>query len=87
LAGNGYHIYIVLNARPLELITELRELSDKPSEEFLRFAEFTFTNKKKDSCHNPSFKSSLLRIPCTLNSKCIDPTTGSLLGLKKYERS
>jgi hypothetical protein len=45
--GNGYHIYIVLNTRPLQLITELVELSDTPSEEFLRFAEFTFTNKKK----------------------------------------
>ena len=77
--GNGYHIYIVLNTRPLELITELAELSDKPSEEFLKFAEFTFTNKKKDSCHNPSFKSSLLRIPYTLNSKCIDPTTGNYI--------
>ena len=75
--GNGYHIYIVLNTRPLQLITELVELSDTPSEEFLRFAEFTFTNKKKDSCHNPSFKSSLLRIPYTLNSKCIEPTTGN----------
>jgi len=77
--GNGYHIYIVLNTRPLELIKELTELSDKPSEEFLRFAEFTFTNKKRDSCHNPSFKSSLLTIPYTLNSKCIDPTTGNYI--------
>jgi hypothetical protein len=74
--GNGYHIYIILNIRPLELITELAELSHKASEEFLRFAEFIFTNKKKDSCHNPSFKSSLLRIPYTLNSKYIEPTTG-----------
>jgi hypothetical protein len=77
--GNGYHIYIVLNTRPLELIKELTELSEKPSEEFLRFAEFTFTNKNRDSCHNPSFKSSLLRIPYTLNSKCIDPTTGNYI--------
>jgi hypothetical protein len=38
-----------------------------------------FTNKKKDSCHNPSFKSSLLRIPYTLNSKCIDTTTGNYI--------
>jgi hypothetical protein len=75
--GNGYHIYIVLNTRPLELIKELAELSNNPSEEFLRFAESIFTNKKKDSCHNPSFKSCLLRIPYTLNSKCIDITTGN----------
>jgi hypothetical protein len=77
--GNGYHIYIVLNTRPLELITELAELSAKPSEEFLRFAELVFTNKKRDSCHNASFKSSLLRIPHTLNSKCIDWTTGNYI--------
>jgi hypothetical protein len=83
--GNGYHVYIVLNTRPLELITELTDLSDKPSEEFLRLAELTFTDKKKDSCHNPSFKSSLLRIPYTLNSKCIDPTTGNYIKYPKVK--
>jgi hypothetical protein len=67
--GNGYHIYIVIDTRPLELIKELSELSQKPSEEFLRYAELTFSNKKKDSGHYPSFKSSLLRIPYTFNSK------------------
>jgi hypothetical protein len=67
--GNGYHIYIVIDSRPLELIKELSELSQKPSEEFLRYAEMTFSNKKRDYGHNPSFKSSLLRIPCTFNSK------------------
>lgn len=67
--GNGYHIYIVINTRPLELIKELSELSENPSEEFLRYAEMTFSLKKKDSSHNPSFKSSLLRIPYTFNSK------------------
>jgi hypothetical protein len=67
--GNGYHIYIVIDTRPLELIKELSELSKKPSEEFLKYAELTFSNKKKDSGHNPSFKSSLLRIPFTFNSK------------------
>ncbi|HSF49231.1 MAG TPA: DNA primase noncatalytic subunit PriX [Nitrososphaeraceae archaeon] len=67
--GNGYHIYIVLDVRPLELIEELRELSNESSKQFLRFAESTFTNNKKDSQHNPSFKSCLLRIPGTINSK------------------
>ena len=47
----------MIDIRPLELIKELRELSLKPSEEFLRFAELTFSNKKKDSGHNPSFSS------------------------------
>ena len=68
-SGNGHHIYIVLDVRPLELIGELKELSDKPSEQFLRFAESTFTKNKKDSQHNPSFKSCMLRIPGTYNSK------------------
>ena len=68
-SGNGYHVYIVLDVRPLELIEELKILSDKPSEQFLRFAESVFTNKMKDSCHNPSFQSCLLRIPGTYNSK------------------
>jgi hypothetical protein len=67
--GNGYHIYIVMDSRPFELIKELSELSKKPSEEFLRYAEITFSMKKKDLGHNPSFKSSLLRIPYTFNSK------------------
>ena len=67
--GNGYHIYIVLDTRPIELIKELKELSSKPSEEFLKYAENIFSNKKKDLGHNPSFGSSLLRIPYTFNSK------------------
>jgi hypothetical protein len=67
--GNGYHIYIVIDTRPLELFKELSELSQKPSEEFLIYAGLTFSNKKKDSSHNPSFKSSLLRIPYTYNAK------------------
>jgi hypothetical protein len=68
--GNGYHIYIVLDTRPLELITDLFKLSREPSKEFLKFAEIIFTNKKADSKHNHSFSSYLLRIPHTFNSKC-----------------
>lgn len=67
--GNGYHIYIVLDVRPLELIEELKKLTSQPSEQFLKFAELNFANNKKDSQHNPSFKSCLLRIPGTINSK------------------
>jgi hypothetical protein len=70
-------IYIVLNTRPLELVQELAELSDNPSEEFLRFTETTLTKSKKDSKHYPSFKSCLLRIPYTLNSKNIEVATGN----------
>jgi hypothetical protein len=38
--GNGYHIYIVLDTRPLELIKEIKELSSKSSEEFLKYADY-----------------------------------------------
>lgn len=69
--GNGYHIYVVLNTRPLELITDLAELSNEPSKEFLKFAEIILTNRKADTRHNHSFNSYLLRIPYTFNSKCI----------------
>jgi hypothetical protein len=61
--GNGFHIYIVLDTRPLELITDLTALSKAPSQDFLRFAEARFSGKKADPKHNPSFKSYLLRIP------------------------
>jgi hypothetical protein len=68
-SGKGYHIYIVLDIQPLEAIEELKELSDETSEQFLRFAEKIFTNNKRDSQHNPSFQSCLLRIPGTYNAK------------------
>ena len=67
--GNGYHIYIVLDIRPLELISDLKELSSNPSYEFLRYTENIFTNNKGDRNHKPSFNSCLLRIPETFNSK------------------
>jgi hypothetical protein len=67
--GNGYHIYIAVNTRPLELIVELSQLCKNPSKQFLRFSEMKFSLYKKDPNHNPSFKSCLLRIPYTLNSK------------------
>jgi hypothetical protein len=37
----------------------------------LKFAEIIFTHRKADSKHTHSFNSYLLRIPHTLNSKCI----------------
>lgn len=75
--GNGYHTYIVLDTRPLKLITDLAELSRQPSKVFLKYAEITFTNKMADSKHNHSFNSYLLRIPHTFNSKCNDKDKNS----------
>ena len=42
---------------------------DRPSEQFLRFAKDYLSNGKADKQNNPSFKSCLLRIPGSINSK------------------
>jgi hypothetical protein len=44
---------------------------DRPSLQFLRFAERYLSNGKSDPSHHPSFKSCLLRIPGSHNSKYI----------------
>jgi hypothetical protein len=67
--GNGYHLYIPVDTRPLELIIELNQLSKNPSEQFLRFSQIELGANRNDPNHNPSFKSCMLRIPYTLNSK------------------
>ena len=69
--GNGYHIYITVDTRPLELILELNQISKGPSEQFLRFSEMKLSANRNDPNHNPSFNSCMLRIPYTLNSKCM----------------
>jgi hypothetical protein len=68
--GNGYHVYIILDTSALELIPKLTELCSEPSRLFFKFAESRLANRRSDFKHNPSFKSCLLRIPGTLNSKC-----------------
>jgi hypothetical protein len=68
--GNGYHIYQpVYYPTVLENVTEFSKLTDKPSQEFLRFAKNFLSNGKADQSNNPSFKSCLLRIPNSINSK------------------
>ena len=42
---------------------------DRPSEQFLRFAKGYLSDGKSDKNNNPSFKSCLLRIPGSINSK------------------
>jgi hypothetical protein len=73
--GNGIHIYLPVQ----EFIFEQEEIFskfDQPSKAFLRFAEQRLTNNKSDSSHNPSFKSCLIRIPGSYNSKCIEKNNG-----------
>jgi hypothetical protein len=67
--GGGYHIYQPVNCpTALENITEFQKF-EKPSQEFLRFAKDNLSNGKADKNNNPSFKSCLLRIPGSINSK------------------
>jgi len=70
-SGNGYHIILpVFCPRELERIQEFQEF-DNPSERFLRFAKDYLSNCKADKSNYPSFRSCLLRIPNSLNGKCL----------------
>jgi len=67
--GGGYHIYQPVNCpTALENVTEFNGF-DRPSVQFLRFAKDNLSNGKADKNNNPSFKSCLLRIPGSINSK------------------
>jgi hypothetical protein len=68
--GNGYHIYQPIHAFILEQ-EEIFSKFNQPSKAFLRFAEQYLSNNKSDPSHNPSFKSCMIRIPGSFNSKCI----------------
>ncbi len=66
--GNGYHVYQPIESPILEQI-ELFSKFDEPSVGFLKFAEKKLSNNKSDPSHNPTFKSCLVRIPGSYNSK------------------
>jgi hypothetical protein len=66
--GNGYHIYQPIDAVILEQFSQFEEFKN-PSLKFIRFAEYYITSGKSDPSHNPSFKSCMIRIPGTFNSK------------------
>ncbi|MGD1837092.1 MAG: DNA primase noncatalytic subunit PriX [Nitrososphaeraceae archaeon] len=68
--GGGYHIYQPIDSLVLETINIFNEF-DNPSKEFLRFIKYYLSNNKADKSNNPSFKSCLLRIPFSYNSKFI----------------
>ena len=69
LFRGGYHIYQpVYCPTALENVTEFQKF-ENPSQEFLRFAKDNLSNGKADKKSNPSFRSCLLRIPGSINSK------------------
>jgi Primase X len=70
-SGNGVHI-----CQPIEVIVFEQESRftqfDQPSQTFLRFAAQFLSNHKSDTNNNPAFKSCLLRVPGSYNSKYIE---------------
>ncbi|HYA83453.1 MAG TPA: DNA primase noncatalytic subunit PriX, partial [Candidatus Bathyarchaeia archaeon] len=50
---------------------------------FIQFAEEYFTDYAADSLHNPTVKSCLLRIPGSLNSKCIENDNDGQISIRQ----
>jgi hypothetical protein len=75
-SGNGYHIYIPIDAAVLEDIKEFSNI-ECVSTTFLRFAEWYLSSGLSDSAHNHtvSINNCMLRVPGSYNSKehAIDP--------------
>jgi hypothetical protein len=71
LSGNGYHIYLPVQAPILELESIFAELDKQPSRKFIQWAEKFLSNNKADPCHYSglSFKNCMIRIPGSHNSK------------------
>jgi hypothetical protein len=69
--GGGYHIYLPLDANYIPLYEDLDDFKyfENPSEKFMRYSEKKLSNGKSDKNHNPSFKSCMLRIPNSANTK------------------
>jgi Primase X len=87
--GNGYHIYQPVSGFVLEENETFHEFImhfDKDlTTMFIQFAEEYFTDYTSDRLHNPTVKSCLLRIPGSLNSKCI-PNRGEYAKVKIIQR-
>src|SRR5919199_1296761 len=73
--GNGYHIYQPVSGFILEEYETFHEFTKYVDKDltsmFIQYAEEYFTNYTADRLHNPTVKSCLVRIPGSLNSKCI----------------
>jgi hypothetical protein len=73
--GNGYHIYQPVAGFILEEYETFYEFTKHLDKDLtslcIQFAEEFFTDYTADRLHNPTVKSCLLRIPGSLNSKCI----------------
>jgi hypothetical protein len=85
-SGNGYHIVQPLECPILETLPLFEKYKDilslNISEQFLRFAEISLSNGKADPGHYPSFKSCHIRVPNTINKKCLENREKRLSGCK-----
>ncbi len=73
MLGRGYHIIISVEAKEaLEHFEEFETLFEKTSSEFLQFAKSYLSLDKVDKANTLAFKSCLLRVHHTFNSKCFD---------------
>jgi len=84
-SGNGYHIYLPLDAIVLDQVdifskdnfpsifqSSFSKYNDySVSELFLKFAKDYFSVGEADPLHHPKYKNSLIRIPDTYNLKCL----------------
>ncbi|MDF0680039.1 MAG: DNA primase noncatalytic subunit PriX [Candidatus Nitrosocosmicus sp.] len=83
--GNGYHIYLPIDVPVLDneyvfskdKFPKLFSLKGKysqyfVSEAFMQYAEDFFTSGRADPNHRPKYKTCLIRIPDTFNSKCLN---------------
>jgi hypothetical protein len=70
-SGNGYRIYLPVEAPILEQESIFAELDEQPSRKFIQWAEKYLSNNKSDPCHfnGLSFKNCMIRIPGSYNSK------------------
>lgn len=94
--GNGYHIYLPISAIVLDqetifskdrfpnLFSVMGKYSNwSVSEVFLKYTEIFFTNGKADPHHKPKYKSCLIRIPGSYNSKLLNKGLGKSESLVK----
>jgi hypothetical protein len=75
-SGNGVHICQPVKAILLEQESKFAQFG-KPSQTFLRFAAQFLSDHKSDTNNNPAFRSCLLRIPGSYNSKYIEQDRGT----------
>jgi Primase X len=79
--GNGYHVYQPVGGFILEeyeTFYKFTKYFDKDlTSMFIQFAEEYFTDYTADRLHNPTVKSCLVRIPGSLNSKCVNRGEGA----------